>query len=539
VLREPAPRPQQTERTSGREVVAPHARAVPEAAPAITHTVRVDALGRRLAGAVARRAAREPADPSLPSCDATGPARPLQRLVGFEAEYSVPTMPDPSKAQFDWTFRLMNKTPPNSLVLPGNRIETFLTGGLPYGESPALGDMTHDFQLKADHNDLQERHIAIREKLVALGYTVPPWIQADGKPITMSNLEYVTPPADELAPRADTTIKLQLHEIETHARGVFAGAATDLRAIAAPAAGAHVGIPEQDLRGWLGDDYENIEPEVDAFKEEIKDSFYLQATVGIIPSALPDLFKRRMSPTEATMTTVFEAAADAVHFDVQGLLAQDSFKNDPWVQALARDHPVDYEAFVGMLYLIDSYFIGHALNQTSLLDGSSEKNAVPFLSKLDDLGIAMTHAVPTHIRGLEVPPRLISTIDGFLQSKEPVTVHYWKRQFSLQDPDPAQTQRDPVIADPSTFVDDVLNSKGPETVGSPRSFAEPDAIATQASSASGDQAGIQLEYRYILNRPGASGLTAELMKVVEEVRELNTRHMNPDERDELLRRART
>ena len=173
-------------------------------------------------------------------------------------------------------------------------------------------------------------------------------------------------------------------------------AKTQLRPLGAPAAGAYAGVPEADLKGWLGDDYAAIKPHVDEFKAAIEDSFYLQATVGIMPSALPALFPSRGSYLMAGDPTT--DAANRVHATVKALLVSPQFAQHPWLVALKRDHAIDYQALTGVLYLIDSYIVGHAINQTSMLDGSSEKNAVPFMSKLDNLGIVMTAAVPRTCR---------------------------------------------------------------------------------------------------------------------------------------------
>ena len=73
-------------------------------------------------------------------------------------------------------------------------------------------------------------------------------------------------------------------------------AAAQTSAIAPPAAAAaHTGVPLQDFQTWLGDRYGEIDGELTAFTKTIKNQFYLQATAGVIPSAIPTLFYKHTS----------------------------------------------------------------------------------------------------------------------------------------------------------------------------------------------------------------------------------------------------
>lgn len=74
-------------------------------------------------------------------------------------------------------------------------------------------------------------------------------------------------------------------------------AAAQTSAIAPPAAAAaaHTGVPLQDFQTWLGDRYGEIDGELTAFTKTIKNQFYLQATAGVIPSAIPTLFYKHIS----------------------------------------------------------------------------------------------------------------------------------------------------------------------------------------------------------------------------------------------------
>lgn len=457
------------------------------------------------------------------------PAPLLQRLVGFEAEFSVPSLPQPPAAMSP-DFQLFQARTAVGGGPPTAAIEGFLAGGLPYGSGPELGPAGAHFRLAADHNALQTRHRAIRAKLEQLGFNVPDLAQ------TMSNLEYVTPAEDELAAGSTALIRGHLDAIAAHARGVVATAKTTMTPIPAPAVSAYCGFPEADFRAWLGNDYAAVAPSIEAFKGATRDSFYLQATVGIIPSAFPALFRSRGSWVSAD--NAYEDIADRVNETMKGLLHDPAFTTNAWIAALKQSRPIDYEGFVGMLYLIYSYMVGHAINQTNLYDGSSEKNAVPFMSKLTNLGTAMTTAVPTFIRATGVDAAVVGIVDTYFKHTEYVRKAYWKTTWNLADTDP-RYNRGPVLVRPNRFVGDVLTNTLPlrSMIGSPRSYPAPDPTPASVTNVSGDQQGIQVEYRHITVRPDADGLAAALMKVVDEVRELNTKHLGYFDKRALLKAA--
>jgi hypothetical protein len=75
------------------------------------------------------------------------------------------------------------------------------------------------------------------------------------------------------------------------------------------------------------------------------------------------------------------------------------------------------------------------------------------------------------------------------------------------------------------------------TMGSPRNFDAPDQLPDEVSQASAGQQAAQFEYRWITARPSADGLAAELKKVVDEVRNLNLKHMPHPRRHEMLDEA--
>jgi hypothetical protein len=449
--------------------------------------------------------------------------RRLDRLVGFEAELSVPSIGPPAGVG-----ALLGAQPgPEGGAATAN-VEAFLRGGLPYGASAALGNTTANFQLKADHNELQTLHKAIRDKLATMGFLVPARRQ------TMSNLEYVTVAEDEFAPASTSRFRTIIDAVRNHANAMFPAVTGQMSQIAAPGGGAYTGIPEADFQAWLGSRYNEVAPEIQAFKRGVVNEFYLQATVGIKPSAIGDLFKSR---TPWIMSTsVFEDAADVVVRTVKSLSNTDQFKNNGWVSDLKTNYPVDYDAFVGLLHLIFSYMVGSAINRTNLYDGSSEKNAVPFLSKLTNMGVAMQLAVPDRLRTHGVPENVKNLVHQTFVNSQYRTLNYWKQAWDLQD-SAAVPARGGVFG--GDFVRDVLSGGNVAAVNSGRTFAAPDVLQAGPAGAGGaagvtGERGIPLEYRYISDRPDANGLYAALMKVVREARELNSKHMSATDKRNLI-----
>jgi hypothetical protein len=443
------------------------------------------------------------------------PTAQIQRLVGFEAEFSVPSMPASPGA-----LHVMTGAHAHEGNLPTPAIEGFLGGGLPYGANASLGAANADFQLKADHNALQTRHSAIRVKLVNMGYPMPPL--AD----TMSNLEYVTPAEDELAAHSTALFNQHLNAVANHANTVI-GSQVGLNAIPAPAATARTGLPEQDFRTWLGPRYSEISAEIDAFKEATKNEFYLQATVGVIPSALPDLYKSDRSHWLNPLPSIFQSIANATHAMVESVVNDNVFSNHAYVIDLKTD-AVNYQAFVGLLYTIASYMIGQAVNKTSLFDGSSDKNAVPYLSKMANLQLIRTQAMPTELRTQPLPTVVLNRINAVFSGSRYCQSRYWIDAFELV----ARPTRGDVI--PNNLIYRMFLGYDINAVASPRNFDNPDPMPNAVRQNSNDQQGAQIEYRYITERPDTNGLNAALMKIVNQVRMLNTKHLSTTDRQQML-----
>ena len=425
----------------------------------------------------------------------------IQCLVGFEAEFCVPTM-----------FAPGNNT-------QQDRVNRFLSGGVPYGAD--IGQNAN-FRLTADHNNLQTLHHNIRNNY-------PPVVP--GLLNTMSNLEYVTDPVDELAANSTTLLHTKIDAIAAHARGMFPNVKNQMLALAPPANNFYTGIPVEDLQNTLGVNYDAIKNSVKAYQAGIKDEFYLQATVGIIPSALSDLHKSRTSTFFAS--NIQQDMEDKVHSGVKNLLSSQEFKTNNYIINLKNTNEINYQALVGLLYTIFSYMVGSALNQTNWLEGSSTKNSVMFMSKLDNLSNIIGLAIPNLI--IPIPAPLIQVITNSFNTNQATTLNYW---INNSDWDLDISPEREATINPINFVRNILSGiPVAVTAASPRNYANADQLPDEVRNVSANQGGVQMEYRFISARPNANGLRNELMKIVKEVRNLNTKHMGFFDKRRLINAA--
>ncbi len=304
--------------------------------------------------------------------------RVVQRKVGFEMEMSVPTFAVTSTVDIKYF-----KNGPTG-ASPSRNVQMFLLGGLPYGA--AIGKNTH-FRLTSDHNELQSKGTAIANKLIEMGY-IQGFVPKNYR--TVSNLEYVTEALEELAPDSTTAYTQQFTAVKNHMDLVWNEAKLTFKKIPTPAGEYYTGVPVDDLRAWLGDRYNEIEPMVTEFQAAIHDSLYLQATVGIIPSALRDLHKKYVAenPEDRELMQAVAAAADSW---VETLVNRMLELNDPYVKdittpetgmfsSLSTKRPeIELEAFKGVMHLCLMYVIGMRAESDESVRGvlSEERRDVP------------------------------------------------------------------------------------------------------------------------------------------------------------------
>lgn len=414
--------------------------------------------------------------PGLPACGrndlrlTSGGEKTIQRLCGFEAELPVPT-------------------------LAKNGLDGFLEGGMEYATELGKNDL---FKMVTDHGAFQDVHRsivnAVNKENEKTGKIPPPFKN-------ISNLEYVTEPVDEFAADSNQKFMGQFEAIVQHAQALFSFVTTRMGAI--PETSCFTGLPVAELREMLAS---QADPLLTAYVALIKPEFYIQATVGIIPSSLGDLWKKEKDE-EFKLPDLREYTRNLVDKLVTESWFQEGELDFSKVETstetppdLVKDLPEEtYNALIGLLYMIASYVAGRILYQQASLQNSTTKNLVPFMLK-------------TGWEQLEVPilsDSLIIDIAAYFSSK-------------LKD-DNSDFFVGASTPNVFNFVWDVL--KGKEnilTLASPHSsrlFSKPDELPEEIG-----QPGIQVEYRHIKANPAIKELPTVLMKIVEDVRRMNTQY---------------
>lgn len=458
---------------------------------------------------------------------------PIQRLVGFEVEYRVPTY-----GLFASGVTFKGGRPSGSgETKPGPSVEAFLFGGLPYntkiGGSADPG--TTSFRITSDHNSAITRE-PVRAKLAELGKLDPPdTTDADAS----SNLEYVTAPIDELAKGSDKTLGTLIDDVATHAAETFTQAkAKNMSFLKAPAQQKYAtGSAENKIEEWLSPpDFASVKPTIEAFRNTIIDECYLQATVGVLPSAIPSLFAEDTKAdgilhTGGSLSQIYAAvntASTAVGVGV---------KDEPYIKKLQGENQGQtLRAIGGLVRLLVMYLVGEALSQTDAFPGGTIKNAVPFLVKIDPSTLAGAGTVTMRLFD-EIPDELVTKIAGLIAAREEITVDYWR---GLGYAARAREAKDKVTAGTVANLTKLFlrGQKPPQTgvqTGGSR-LPKSDALVSLESETD-YQRGIPLEYRYIKERPKASALKPALLKIVAQARARNLSQVSEKKKTEIEQRV--
>lgn len=206
----------------------------------------------------------------------------------------------------------------------------------------------------------------------------------------------------------------------------------------------------------------------------------------------------------------------------------------------------DRMALEGALHVGLSYAIGNAFNQTALLrEGSTIKNAVPLMVKMNELA-AITKTATTHyLRLIPPPPEFVARIALWFHTNVPQTnPDYWKEKYSVGPGVGASRSRiygagvDPV-ADTTAMLTNLLRGEGSLDLaaGSGKPLPEPDKPSGQIQHTVGSQKGMPMEYRWPGGSPTAPGELETLVhRILTEVRNANLAHLNDSDRAAILAR---
>ncbi|MBW8798016.1 MAG: DUF4157 domain-containing protein [Streptomyces sp.] len=467
---------------------------------------------------------------------AAGGSAPIQRLVGFEAELSVPS--------YEVKPSATGLTPIEGRQ-PHNALTSFFYGGAGYASDIASGNR---MKVVTDHNVLQHRGREIHEALSDL--TTPDGrslVPDDAEYDPIGNIEYVTDAVDELAPGSDRTVLEMAQEIDEHVAGMFAH---DPRSFASfiPGSGGEyaTGFPLPELQAWLGPELfkdPELQKAIAAYQKEAKHSLYLQATAGILPSGLPHLYEAQQK-VEYPPAPKGKEHTRAAQLHATAAVVQASHKIRSF---LAGNMPqlgeLDREALTGALTLTASYAIGSALVMTDAVgETSTAKNAVSHLAKLGDLAQVRTKATTDTVRNLNFGHEDLMLLAKWLHEQVAETnVGFWLN-FLKPYGRGANAERTPAygppeeaggVASPSQnpveatymLLNKVLNGENAElyvlSSGSP--FKKPDPASPHLSREhTGGQQGVQMEFRWLPKRITEAGhLAGAFASVVEEVRTAN------------------
>jgi Domain of unknown function (DUF4157) len=435
----------------------------------------------------------------------------IQRLVGFEAELPLPTYQDAGDTA-------------------DGLVGSFLFGG--YGDPYNSVGGNALFDVGPDLSEYGKPISSIRTMLLKHDPTSFEKLKKNGagKPPTL--LEYKTKPVDELGTGSTSTFLKQFTAIKEHATQVISLRPSETSfVIPAPAQGMRGGIPKQQLVAWNKTGSSEFSTQLNKVLAQIttNDAFDIQATVGIMPSEIPGMFRKAVlaTPNNDQLNQVMAEARAEIEQKVNELLDSEMIKNSAWYKQLS-ENPIHVEAFKGLLYLIGSYLIGHGLSGTTLVDTMAEKNMVPYLSKLK--AGAWYSALPT-IQEFKPDPQLVNHMTEVLYATKWWDRKYWTDNTTFLNP--AGQQRQLILDPPKRFIQQALQGKPAKTQTGKKSFDKPEEIHEAASKPAGGQLGIQLEMRHLRKNLSLANLEAELRAIVNKVRDISMGRMGAEEKEQL------
>lgn len=354
----------------------------------------------------------------LPGHNIGGVSAPIQRLTGYEVEANLPIYGSDSAVEKTLTNKGKKRWDP--------RIGAFLGGGLTYGATYGQDPDGH-FEITADHNHLKEPHKELGEALLATGYVSDEYAVPD-----LTNIEYVTPPRDELEPGALALARQDGEAVAEHASVTNKLAqGTAVAAVPAPADGIATGMPVEELLNWVetGPDEMLIHSIIADLGNLIDGEVYLQETSGVLPEDLPilTLAAEKELRKQPGQNAAVHAALLKASRDVSAVAIAHAFKETGFVGA----YKVHEGAVKGMAVLLASYLLADHLSQTDFVEGSVNKNTLPFLPKTEPstaLKALPAEVLPTTEKN-DPWPRLVQ---GLLMGASKYDVGYWTKEFKLK-----------------------------------------------------------------------------------------------------------
>ncbi|KOX35681.1 hypothetical protein ADL06_06405 [Streptomyces sp. NRRL F-6491] len=448
----------------------------------------------------------------------------VQRLVGFEVELSVPS------------FGQHPTTGLNTVGgrAPGADLGGFFHGGFPYAATVMSEE---NLTILTDHNSLARRVRVLHAVLSELTGDGGQPVATGQLASSMSNLEYVTAPFDEMAPGSDAAVKKVADRIDAHVDAIF-GRNPKENAFTVPGSPvAATGTPLAALRDWLGPELfgnAKVQSAIRAFQNDIKAEMYVQATLGVLPSGLPSLYsfqandvshESRRAPGKEHIADGWRDAAAAINRAVPRL------RSDVVPKLLPGLDNGDQAALTGTLALGLSYAVGSAMIEAGVRGPTaSTKNAVPFLLKLANLGGIRRAATTDALREKVVGQDVLQHLAAWLHSEVPETgVAHWQgllARYPANTPNPAGPAYGhgaTGVGNTAQMLDSLLNGTEDFPVIAPgKALPKADEPNAAIVPHIGGQKGAPVEMRWLTTRATSPGQLWNMFKtIMDEARKAN------------------
>ncbi|MEV7672888.1 DUF4157 domain-containing protein [Streptomyces sp. NPDC088752] len=447
----------------------------------------------------------------------------VQRLVGFEVELSVPSFGQHAPAGLN---TVGGRT-------PGTDLGGFFHGGFPYAATVMSEE---NLTILTDHNSLARRVRVLHAVLSELTGDGGQPVASGQLASSMSNLEYVTAPFDEMAPGSDAAVKKVADRIDAHVEAIF-GQDPKNNAFAVPGSPvAATGTPLAALRDWLGPELfgnAKVQAAIRAFQNDIKAEMYVQATLGVLPSGLPSLYnfqadvdhESRRAPGKEHIADGWRDAAAAINRAVPRL------RSDVVPKLLPGLESGDQAALTGTLALGLSYAVGSAMIEAGVRGPTaSTKNAVPFLLKLANLGGLRGTATTDALREKVVGQDVLRQLAAWLHSEIPETgVAHWQQHLSRYPANtpnpagPAYGHGATGVGNTAQMLDSLLNGTEDFPVIAPgKALPKSDEPNDLIVPHIGGQKGAPVEMRWLTTRATSPGQLWSMFKtIMDEARKAN------------------
>jgi len=342
---------------------------------------------------------------------------PVQRLTGFEVETNIPIyhQTDDGTATVNPEYQTGFTT----------EIGSFLFGGLKYGYQYGFDPEGH-FSLTADHNELTAPHNKLMHLLSLSGFLKP-----EGRKRNIANLEYVTPPRDELGTGSRKLFQDDVEHIKTHANETL-GTAKSGQSGAVRHTGNWMltGVPAKAILTWVrqhnapADAFETVLNEMDAL---ITNRLYVQETTGVLPEDIPALYESGSKRMEGDKLTVATVMADFMKVAVQ--LGQQAY------EATSLDKSSDLfgkqkGAVVGFLTYLASHLLADSLSLTNFKgSNTTDKNLFPYFPKVQ-LSTAF-QALPEALRSEKASWNAL--VESLIKISSAHCLQYWQSKGLVID----------------------------------------------------------------------------------------------------------